>query len=266
MHLIRYLGAADLRILSAFNSYVHLVNLCKATAATAATTATSAAVAASEGCRNNPSMLRVGAGGVGAGFDGGSIRGGSLGSGGSGCSGGGIAAVPSSSSSRWREGEEGDGVLSETQVPFSLVNLVVHADQRRAPLRTFHFVDALPSPPPPPPTLSTSRSRRSGIGGCEDKAAGKGKEERPREMAEGGREELPKEEKEEEEKKKEKRASTARRCGTCETLDVIRIDDGDGSNSSGGGGAAGVTDGHGEDGNDEANKQVLWYRPCGCLV
>lgn len=245
MHLIRYLGSADLRILSAFNSYVHLVNLCKASATTPA------AVAASEGSRNNPSMLRVGSG---AGFDSGSIRGGGLGSGGSGC---GIAAVPSSSSSsRWREEEDGDGVLSETQVPFSLVNLVVHADQRRAPLRTFHFADALPSPLPLAPTLSASRSRRSGvsgIGGCEEKALGKGKEERPTEMAEGGREVPGKEE-------KDKRTSAARCCGTCETLPVIRIEDGDG------GGAAGVTDGRGEDGNDEANKQVLCYPPCVVLV
>lgn len=199
-------------------------------------------------------MLRVG---PGAGFDSGSIRGGSLGSGGSI---GGIAAGPSSSSSsRWREGEDGDGVLSETQVPVSLVNLVVHADQRRAPLRTFHFVDALPSPPPLPPTLSTSRSRRSGVGGCEEKASGKGKEERPKEMAEAGREEVPG--KEEAEEEKEKRASAARCCGTCETLPVIRIED-DGR----GGGAAGVTDGRGEDANDEANKQVSCYPPCVVLV
>ena len=55
-----------------------------------------------------------------------------------------------------------DDVLTEVTVPVSLINLVVHADQRRAPLRMFHFADALPAlppPPPPPPAHNTPSPR-----------------------------------------------------------------------------------------------------------
>ena len=170
-----------------------------------------------------------------------------------------------------REGGEAmrDASLSEVDIPFGLVNLVVHADQRRAPLRTFHFADTPPTPTPAPtPTpRSDPRSRRV----CEGERRGSSREQERRGGGRGGTENVAEgrgqgylgQEPE------EVGSLTDRCCATCEALPVIRMEEGGspcwrGGRSStaagfrrdvtgrGGGGYARSEEGC----DDEANKQV----------
>lgn len=175
-NLIRYLDAADLRILSAFKSYVYLrhkSNAAEKMSPIARAKAHAATVAQAEdaAARNSGHGMssRRGGGGVGTGTL--QRRQSSPGRVAHPGGGGDPQGVKDRAGAA---GGEAD-VLSKVTVPVSLINLVVHADQRRAPLRMFHFADALPAQPPPPPPppahntpsprLMPSRAKARGSGG-----------------------------------------------------------------------------------------------------
>lgn len=179
------------------------------------------------------------------------------------------------------DAEDADGVVSEMAVPVSLIDLVVHADQRRAPLRMFHFADALPSlppPPPPPPAHNTPsprimRPRLSARGrDCAEvgllstttegvaATAGGGRQEdagRPREGAKEGAAAVD-EDKDRREGKREG-GSYVRHCATCEALPVVCIDDEKDATSTEdqGGRQCGLT----QEGDLSANEQVRAASP-----
>ena len=266
-NLIRYLDAADLRILSAFKSYLYLRQKSNAAekmspiarAKDHAATVAQAEAAAARNSGHGMSNRRGGGGGGGGGTgilqrrQSSPARVPDLGGGGR----HGVGARDRAGAA----GEEAD-VLSEVTVPVSLINLVVHADQRRAPLRMFHFADALPAQPPPPPPppahntpsprLMSSRVRARGGGGGAAGGAGTGGGGGPGAPG-GGRDSgevgqlLPT-------TREDVVASSAtmvesdatgppgqagddhgsgapttvRRCATCETLPVVCIEDGEG--------------------------------------
>lgn len=271
-NLIRYLGAADLRVLSAFKSYVYLRHKSNAAgkmspiarsrdhAATVAQAEAAAALNSGHGMSN-----------------------------GRGCGGGGGAGtihrrqsspgrVPhlgggSRQGVRDRAGAAGenDDALSEVTVPVSLINLIVHADQRRAPLRMFHFADALPAlppPPPPPPSHNTpspritrTRVTARGGGGGGSGAPGGGRDSgeigqllsttregvaapsvktaerdltgaagQPRDGGQAGGHD----DNDDDDDDDSGAPSDVRRCATCETMTVVRIDGGEGEGAEGG--------------------------------
>ena len=153
-NLILYLDAADLRVLSAFKSYVYLRHksnaaekmspIARAKDHAATVAQADAAVALNSG---HGVSSRRGAGGGGGGTG---ILQRRQSSPGRVAHVGGGASRQGVKDRSGAAGEEAD-VLSKVTIPVSLINLVVHADQRRAPLRMFHFADALPAQPPPPP-------------------------------------------------------------------------------------------------------------------
>ncbi|CAB1116053.1 unnamed protein product [Ectocarpus sp. CCAP 1310/34] len=310
-HLIRYVDAADLRILSAFKSYFYLQHKSEAAAQMspiarardhAATAAMSSAAAAHNSGWDIPGASRAGPGGRRGGVGSRQSSSGSAG-GASGMetyprrqsspgrvpqsrswSGSGSGSFGDGGSRRGgaRDGGAGDDadVLSEVAVPVSLINLVVHADQRRAPLRMFHFADALPSlppPPPPPPAHNTPSPRkirqRPSRGGPGGGAAGGARDsgevgqlpttkegvvmERGGGVGEKGAEEQQGR-KDDAGRQREAAenddggcaaaaaaaaAPAARHCATCEVLPVVQIDDNGDNKDGDGAGSPAVGDG-----------------------
>lgn len=168
-----------------------------------------------------------------------------------------------------------DDLLVEAVVPVSLINLVVHADQRRAPLRMFHFADALPAQPPPPPpppahntpsprlTGPSKYARGGGRGGRDSGEVGQvlptTREGVATSAAMGGSGTgLPGDDRKADGQSKKDTVGDSgygggggggvavRRCATCETLPVVCIDDGEGE--GGEGTAEGSSGGEGPDG------------------
>ncbi|CAN0375448.1 unnamed protein product, partial [Hapterophycus canaliculatus] len=295
--LIRYLDAADLRILSAFKSYVYLRHksdtaermspIARAAEHQATVAQADAAAARISGWDGSGAGGRRGlagrCGGVRSSGNGmGTYKrrqsspgrvpylggGGGGGSGGGGGKGRGAGAAG---------GDE--DALSEVTVPVSLINIVVHADQRRARLRMFHFADALPSlppPPPPPPAHNTPSPRllrprgatRGGVGGVgraggggsrdsgeirqlpttkegvatgRDGAATPGRDGAATPGERGSGEEPGKKdgEREGQDPEGDGGAPAVRRCATCEALPVVQIDGGKGGTAEGTAGGAG---------------------------
>lgn len=168
-----------MRILSAFNSHVHLLAKCKAALLLSPKERADAHAhavkrAAADAVRGNSGTRGRSSGGMGGGSSRRSSSPPMFGHGMSGSSGSSSSSSSSvgngggsggvRSSRRGVRQNDGDGKFTIVDVPVSLINLVVHADQRRAPLRMFHFADALPSsppPPPPPPAHDTPSPRRS---------------------------------------------------------------------------------------------------------
>lgn len=176
---------------------------------------------------------------------------------------------------------DGDAITS-MEVPVSLVNLVVHADQRRAPLRMFHFADAPPSTPPPPPpppahnTPSPRRPPRSSViarggrnSGVEDPpplpttTEGVVAAPAPATVKKRGVTRKGEGDQGEQREGGERGSGSSRRlCATCELLPVVRI--GDGSDTDGEAAAAGAADigsskrekALQEEGDVSANEQV----------
>lgn len=289
-NLIRYLDAADLRILSAFKSYVYLryksdtakrmspiarANDHQATVAQA--DAAAADMSGRAGLAGRRGAARSGAGGMRRQSSPGRFS--YPGGGGGGGSGGGTGNGAGGAASG---GDE--DVLSEVTVPVSLINIVVHADQRRAPLRMFHFADALPSlppPPPPPPAHNTPSPRllrprgvtRSGVGGGGRAGAGGSRDsgeirqlpttKEGEATARGGAASPGERRPGEKSGKKTGQGAgrdgggdpAVRRCATCETLPVVQIDDGKGGGAEGTaawGGGKGGTEGGGGGGRGRA--------------
>lgn len=289
-NLIRYLDAADLRILSAFKSYVYLRHKSDTAARMSPiarakdhqVTVAQAEAAAARSSGWDVSSGRAGLSGRRAnGMGTYKRRQSSPGrvphpSGGGGGSGGGARAAGVA-----------EDVLSEVTVPVSLINIVVHADQRLARLRMFHFADALPSlppPPPPPPAHNTPSPRllrprgvtRGGTGG---RAGGGGSRDSgeirqlptTKEGVATGKgagvvipgESQPGQEGEKKDAGQDARGSgqTVRRCATCEAQPVVQIDDGQGGSAAGGkegGGGGRGRAGSVHEGDLSANEQVWW--------
>lgn len=291
-NLIRYLDAADLRILSAFKSYVYLRHKSNAAGkmspiARAKDHAATVAQAEAAAARNSGhGMSHHGRGGGGGGGTGIFQRMQSPGKvphlGGVGRQG-----------IRDRAGAAGQGadVLSEVTVPVSLINLVVHADQRRAPLRMFHFADALPAlppPPPPPPAHNTPSPRlmrprvkmrggggggAGGVAGGGGGAPGGGRDSgevgqllpttregvaafsatgaggdgigAPGQPHDGGHAEGD---------DQDSVTPAVRRCATCETLPVVRIDDGEGEGADSAVNGSGNCEGGGHGGTESGSR------------
>lgn len=156
-NLISYLGGADLRVLSAFGSYIFLRQKCNTVASLSpAARANDHAAAVTKATAASQSSMSSQASRRGQGLarrDSGSWGGHQRGS-----------SPPTHRyfSNDGTEADDADYSVSEVVVPVSLINLVVHADQRRAPLRMLHFADAppsLPPPPPPPPSHNTPSPR-----------------------------------------------------------------------------------------------------------
>lgn len=145
LHLTEYLHASDLRVISAFKSFNYLHLACRAAAQlssedkamvnmVAATIRDDAAAKPGARRGNSSRVLSL--------FS----------------SGGSARAAPSrgkrpassrslaaSAASDEDEVDDLDGVLSEENVPYSVLDLLVHADQRRCPVRMFHIADGLPA-------------------------------------------------------------------------------------------------------------------------
>lgn len=284
-NLISYLGGADLRVLSAFGSYIYLRQKCgnvaslsRAARAKDHTAAVEKATSAMKRSKDSQAKRRgQGLGRSDSGSWGGFQRGSSppahryLGNDGS-------------------DADDADYAVSETVVPVSLINLVVHADQRRAPLRMLHFADALPSPPPlpqPPPSHNTpsprllkptlpNRGRDSGEMGMlptttEGVAAAAGGARTERPFPDGRKQGALREEESGGGAFAGKCSRRVRLCATCEVLPVAVIDDGEGAAAATVKDAATLGDGcrdlgeQAKEGDCSANKQVRGTCFCVCF-
>lgn len=139
-----------MRVLSAFNSFFGLRDMCRNAArlspADRARHNDAAANPSSSSARRASASGRIGMGGRRASFPGLYCRQGTAGS----RSGERVGRAGGLYSSILDESE--DGKTSNVDVPAnSLASLLVHADQRRNPLRMIHFAEVIPPPPPPPP-------------------------------------------------------------------------------------------------------------------
>lgn len=271
--LISYVGGADQRVLSAFGSYIFLRQRCSTVASlppAARASDHAAAVAEATAAAQRYMSSQVSRRGQGlARRDSGNWVGHQRGS---------SPPTHRHFGADGNEADDADYALTEVNVPVSLINLVVHADQRRAPLRMLHFADALPSlppPPPPPPSHNTpsprllkpilpERGRDSGELGLlppttEDVAAAGGgglggahKEGR----SPGGR-------KQGEEAtggaSAGKSGPPVRLCATCEVLPIVRIGDGNEATTPGNGAATRGLGEQAKEGDSSANEQVSGY-------